>query len=132
MCVCAMSMPCVERMKPQHVKSLILQVWLHYLGNVPVVAKGHVNVFQATMRFIDAVLGLVFRYVPIGVILEILRKYNLICPGTAHWKGVSYYSPLGFAVQAETLAQIMNEAHQNHPSRLAVTTHRLRRLQKVF
>lgn len=117
-------MPCIEGMEAKHVEGLVGQVWLHNFGDVAVVTKGHVYIFEAAVRLVDSVLRLILVNVSVGIAGEVFGKHNLIRPGASNWKGIAHYAPLWFAVQAKTLPKVVDEAHQHHPPRMSIATNR--------
>ena len=94
--------------------------------------KRHVHVFQAAIRFVNAELRLILRNIPIRIPREILRKDNIRRPRAPHRERVSNDPPLGLAVQAQTLAQVVNESDENHPARVSVGANCLRGLQQML
>ena len=61
-------------MKAQNVERFVAQTGSHHLGDVAVVAEAHMHVLEAALRLVDAVFGLVFRHVAVGILREILGK----------------------------------------------------------
>ena len=124
--------PRIERVEPQHVQRLIAKIRLHHLGDVAIVPKRHMDVFQAAVWLVDSVRRLILRHVAIGILRKVFVKDNVAGPSAAHGKRVADNAPLRLAIQAEALAEIMDKASENHPTRAAVAAHRLGGLEQMF
>ena len=78
------------------------------------------NFVQAAVWFVDAVLGLVGGILAVGISGEEFWEDDFVGIGAAHRKSVANYRPLRFAVEAEDLAEIVQEAGEDEPARVAV------------
>ena len=96
--ISAMTMPRIEGVEAQHVKRLIRKIGFHDLRNVTIVAESHVDVLQATMRFVDPILCLVLGNLCVRIPSKIFRKDYLIGPSTSNRKCIAYHTPLRLTV----------------------------------
>src|SRR5215472_11540521 len=90
------------------------------------------DVVEAAVRFINTVLGLKLSHSAVRIRGEIFRKDNFGRVGTADGKCVPYHCPLRLTIQAEDLTEVVNEARENEPARVAIFSNRFSRLQQVL
>src|SRR5436305_13555003 len=95
-------------------------------------AEGHVDAIETAVRVVDAVLRLISRNGGVRVVAEVLGKDDLIGPSTADRKCVTNNAPLLLSIQAEALAEVMNEADQHHPAWMAIAADGFGGLQDVL
>src|ERR1700722_20201850 len=100
----AVPMPCVERVKAQHVQAFHREVILHDLIDVAVVTEGHFHFVEATVFFVDAEFCLVERVLGVRVGAEKLWENHCFGICASSREGVAYDAPLRFAVEAKELA----------------------------
>src|SRR5215467_9666780 len=122
----------VKRVVAQHVERFFRQIALGDLINIFVVAKREMDVVEAAVRFIDAVLGLIASDFAVGVGREKFRENDFAGIGTAHWKRIAHYSPLRLAVKTQHLAEVVHEAGEYEPARMAVFADRFGGLQQML
>src|ERR1700676_1082209 len=99
-----MTVPGVEGVEAKNVERLVREIGLQDLRDVAVMAEGHVDIFQAAVRLVDSVLGLIFGNISVRVGLEVFGKDNLIGPGATDWECVADNTPLRFAIEAEAFS----------------------------
>src|ERR1700746_2774950 len=90
------------------------------------------DVVQATVRFVDAELGLVARIAVVGIGGEKFRKDNFAGVGATDGKSIAYDRPLRLAVEAEDFAEVVQEAGEDEPTGMAVFANGLGGLQQMF
>jgi hypothetical protein len=130
--VCAVLVPWIERVEAEHVERFVAEVGFHDFSDVAVVAEGHVDVLETAVGLVNAGFGLVLGDIAIGIIGEVLGEDDVGRPGASDGEGVADDAPLGFAIQAEAFAEVVEKADEDHPARMAVATDRFRCLEKVL
>lgn len=128
--------PGVEAVVADHGESLVgqLALVLDDVVEVLVVAPAEHDVVEADAGRVDAELGAVDGVVVVRVALEGVRVDAALVEAAADGEGVADAVPLALreAVPEEhQLAQVVDQARQLHPARLAVAPHRLGALQQV-
>ena len=68
----------------------------------------------------------------VGIGLKELVEDNLIGIRTADRKSIADHGPLRLAMEAEDLANIVNQASQNEPARMPVSAYSLGSLQQML
>src|ERR1700740_1658971 len=106
----------VKRVIPQHVERRLRQIWLVDLVDVLVVPPRQMHLVEPAIGLIDAELGLISRDFAIRIGRKVFAEDNLVRPRAADGESVANDRPLRLAVKAENLAEIVNEAGENHPA----------------
>src|SRR5215467_2697172 len=90
------------------------------------------NFVEATIRLIDAILGLILGNSTIGICPEEFRENNIGRIGAADGEGITYDGPLRLAIQAENFSEIVQETRENEPARMTVFANCFGSLKQVF
>jgi len=91
-----------------------------------------VYILEATVGLINAIFGLVLRNVAVGVVGEVLVEDDVGGPGAADGEGVAYNAPLRLTIEAETFAEVVEKADEDHPARVAIATDGFGCLEQVL
>ena len=81
---------------------------------------------------IDTVGRVVARVFAIGIGLKELRENDLWRISATRGKSIPHHGPLRLTPKAENLAQVVNEAREDHPARLPIAAQVLSRLKQVL
>ena len=119
-------------MVAQHREALGGQVVFRDVIDVFVVAPREDDFIQAAAGFVDAVGRLETRDLAVGVGGEKLGENIFVGERASRRKRIAHDRPLRLAPKAENLAEVMDEAGEDHPARLAVAAHRLGGLEEML
>src|SRR3989475_11871447 len=124
MAVSAVPVRSVKRVIAEHVLRFFRQIPSRCLIDVLVVSEREVDLIEAAVRFVDAILGLVLGNLAIGIGGKEFRENDLIRVSTADREGIAYYGPLRLPIQAEHFSKIVHKAGENEPARMTILANR--------
>src|SRR6266699_2297473 len=122
----------IEGMIPEHVLRLLRQKPPRYLIDVFVVSKREMDLIEPAVRFVDAIIGLVFGNRAIGIGGKEFRKNDLLRESASDRERITHYGPLGLPVETEHFAEIVHKTGQNEPARMTILANRFGGLQEMF
>src|SRR5712692_11880249 len=122
----------IEGMIPEHVLRLLRQIPPRYLIYVFVVSKREMNLIEPAVRFVDAIIGLVFGNRAIGIGGKEFRKNDLLRESASDRERITHYGPLGLPIKAEHFPEIVHKTGQNEPARMTILANRFGGLQQVL
>src|SRR5215475_12049919 len=100
--------------------------------DILVMSEREMNVVESAIRFVNAAFGLIPADFAVRVGGEKFRKNNLLGISTAHGKRISDHGPLRLAVKTQHFPEIVDEAGENEPARMAVFANCFGGLQQVL
>lgn len=128
-------MPRVERVVADHGEGFRREsrLVLDDVVEVLIMSPGEHDIIQTAVRAVDAELRAVDLVPVVRVILKGLGAVdNAVVKGTAHGEGIADNIPLATGVEEEEqFAEIVDQARELHPARLAVTPDGLGGLEEV-
>src|SRR4029077_13562076 len=130
--VSAVAMRGIKRVIPEHVLRLFRNISARDMKDVLVMPKREVNVVEAAIRLVNATFCLVTANFAVGVSRKKFRENDLLGVRAANRESIAHHGPLWLTVKTKDFPEVVQEARQDEPTRMAVLPDCFRGLKEML